>query len=127
MAVSRWRRGRVLIVDDDQTICAAIQLMFEDTPLSAVCVHTDRHAYAALAKPKTFRGLILDMNLGAGTTGFDVARFARKADPDLAVIFISGDPSPGALEAFGVPDAGYLQKPFGRDALLKALEPHLAY
>jgi predicted esterase len=41
--------------------------------------------------------MIVDVTLGTGTTGFDVARFARQLDPHLAVIYVR----PGLAEKPG--------------------------
>jgi DNA-binding response OmpR family regulator len=56
--------------------------------------------------------MVVDVNLGAGTTGYDVARFARRIDPELAVIFVSGQTSRASFEANGVPGSLFLEKPF---------------
>lgn len=118
----KWPPGRILVVDDDEAICAYIELMFAGTQLVAQSVHSDRHAYAALAQPQDIRGLILDLNLGQGTTGFDIARFARRIDPNIPVIYITGEAPHGSVELFGVSNAGYLRKPFSREELLEMLE-----
>jgi DNA-binding response OmpR family regulator len=63
----------------------------------------------------------VDVNLGRGTTGFDVARFARQVIPDLSVIYITGEASAGSFMAFGVPESDYIQKPFAPGELVEKL------
>jgi CheY-like chemotaxis protein len=112
---------RVLVVDDSPEICTVISDMLEGAPVRAECVHSDRDAHAALRTAPPFRGLILDVNLGKGTTGFDVARLARRLIPQIAVIFISGEASSDSWKACGVEDSSYLRKPFSQEDLLSAL------
>jgi CheY-like chemotaxis protein len=54
--------------------------------------------------------LVADINLGKGTTGFDVARRARQLNPDIKVIYITGQAA--QVGKFGVEDAEMFPKPF---------------
>jgi CheY-like chemotaxis protein len=85
-------------------------------------VESDRGAYAALSGGRGYAGLVVDINLGAGTTGYDVARFARQMRPGIAVLYVSGQASEGSFKAFGVPGSGYVPKPFAPDDLVSALQ-----
>jgi DNA-binding response OmpR family regulator len=118
--------GRVLIVDDDAAVCELISDMLEGSGLEPVCVQSDRDAYEVLLDPAELAALIADVNLGRGTTGFDIARRARSAAPDVAVIFVSGEAAPDSLKAFGVPGSVFLAKPFTADELLAKLEAQLS-
>jgi len=113
---------RILVVDDDEALCALLaDALGGEENLEVICAHTDRIAYGLIPTLPTFRALVVDVDLGAGTTGFDVARFARRVIPDLLVIYVSGATSNASLEAFGVPDAQFLQKPFTPHELLGRL------
>lgn len=118
--------GRVLVVDDDAAICGLIGDILEGTGLRTVCARTDIEAYAALPTLPTFKAILLDINLGKGTTGFDIARFARQVIPGISVIYISGQASPTSFGAFGVPDSAFLEKPFKADQLLDLLQARLS-
>jgi len=118
--------GRVLVVEDDHAICELIADILEDAGLETVCVQTDLAAYEALPTLPTVQALIVDVNLGVGTTGFDVGRYARQMIPDLPVIYVSGDASRASFEAFGVPDADFLAKPFTPRELLETVRTRLA-
>lgn len=116
---------RVLLVEDDRAICEVIAELLSETGLETVCVHTDRQAYDILPTLPTFAALLVDVNLGPGTTGFDVARFARQIIPHLAVIYVSGQASPESFRAFGVPDSAFVQKPFAPDELIEAVRARI--
>jgi DNA-binding response OmpR family regulator len=114
--------GRVLVVEDDQAICALIADILADAGFETECVQSDEAAYRLLAAGPPFVLLILDINLGAGTTGYDIARAARKALPGLPVIYVSGEASDAGSAAFGVPGSVFVAKPFKRQELLDAIE-----
>lgn len=118
--------GRVLVVEDDPAICGLISEMLEETRLAAVCVRSDMDAYVALPTLPTFKAVILDINLGSGTTGFDVARFARRVIPEIGVVYISGEASLASVATFGVPGSVFLEKPFSAEQMLGALLPRLS-
>lgn len=113
--------ARVLVVDDDPAVCDLIQDILQEVRFEAVCVSNDKQAYRLLPTLPTFQALVVDVNLGQGTTGFDVARFARQIIPGLPVVYVTGDARPEALETFGVPGSGFVQKPFKADELLAEL------
>jgi DNA-binding response OmpR family regulator len=110
--------ARLLIVEDDPHICELMSDILRDEGFEPVCVQSDRGAYEALEHQRDFACMVVDVNLGSGTTGYDVARFARRTDPELAVIYVSGQTSKASFEANGVPGSLFLEKPFtARDVL----------
>lgn len=116
---------RVLVVEDDQAIGELIGDLLTALGFQAVYVRTDRQAYDVLPTLPTFSAILVDVNLGTGTTGFDVARFARQVIPEIAVIYVSGQASPTSFKAFGVPDSAFVAKPFTADELLQAVRSRL--
>lgn len=101
----------VLLVEDELSLCGLIAEAFEHRRVPVSSVTTDRAAYAILEdRPGRFALLIADINLGEGTTGFDVARRARQLDPKIKVIYITGDAS--TLDRFGVEGGRLFPKPF---------------
>jgi len=113
--------ARVLVVDDDPAICELIEDVLQEVRMSAVCVGSDEEAYRIIPTLPTIQALIVDVNLGTGTTGFDVARFARQVIPDLPVIYVTGQATRDSFQAFGVPDSTYLAKPFSIDDFIQTL------
>ena len=110
----------VLVVEDETDVCAVIHGCLESEGHRVVCVNNDAAAYRELAAGP-FDALIVDINLGRGTTGFDVARQARRLHSDIAVVYVTGL-SPESVALHGVRGAVLVQKPFDREDLLGALE-----
>ena len=67
-----------------------------------------------------FRGLITDIRMGAGPSGWDVAHRARELSPTIPVIYMTGD-SAADWAANGVPHSVLLQKPFAMAQLVTAI------
>jgi DNA-binding NtrC family response regulator len=111
----------VLVVDDDPLICEVIGQALEDARLRTRCARSDQEAYGALLGAPGLRALVVDVNLGVGTTGFDVARVARRTHPGLVVVYISGEASETSFEAFRVPDSDFFEKAFDSDVLASLL------
>jgi DNA-binding response OmpR family regulator len=101
----------VLLVEDEADVRELIEEAFAEHELSVLSAKTDAEAYELLAEDaKRFAVLVADINLGAGTTGFDVARRARTLNPKLEVIYITGHAA--HLGRFGVDRAMMFPKPF---------------
>jgi DNA-binding response OmpR family regulator len=118
--------GRVLVVEDDHAICALITDILEGAGFQIECVQNDRAAYAIIPTLPMIAALVVDINLGRGTTGFDVARFARQVIPDLPVLYVTGEASQDSLKAFGVPESALVAKPFTAQELLAKLRLQIA-
>jgi CheY-like chemotaxis protein len=112
----------VLVVEDDAAVCELIRDMLDGATFEIECAGSDRAAYDRLNGARNIDALIVDVNLGSGTTGFDVARFARQQSPGLPVVYVSGDASQTSFRAFGVPGSLFLEKPFTADELQDAVE-----
>ena len=121
MAASAGRAYRLLIVEDEPLIGLSLKDCLERAGHEVVWVQSDRAAYTALkGHGRAFDIVILDIDLGVGTTGFDIARTARRIFPDVGVIFSSGSP-PDWLRSFGVDRALFLPKPCTESGLLTAV------
>ncbi|HTK35487.1 MAG TPA: response regulator [Caulobacteraceae bacterium] len=119
--------GRILVVDDDKDVCGVICDLLDESGFAVVRAYDDRTAYETLkAQARTFSALVIDIDLGRGTTGFDVARYARTLVRDLPVIFLSGDDDGASVEKFGVSASGFIRKPFEPSELLALLRTKLA-
>lgn len=125
MDTKTGQRGVVLVVEDDSAICGVIADIVAELGLETICAHSDKEAYAHLSSLTTIRALLADVNLGRGTTGFDVARHARSLMPRLPVLYISGEASEDSFLTFGVPGSGFIQKPFTPDELLESMRARL--
>jgi DNA-binding response OmpR family regulator len=111
--------ARVLVVEDEPDICELISDILQAGGLRPHCVQRDREAYEALRSGRGFACMVVDVNLGAGVTGYDLARFARTLDPALPVIYVSGQISEASFKANGVTGALFLPKPFSPGELME--------
>lgn len=103
-------------------MCELIADILETRGLEVACAKTDAEAIDLLRARNSYACILLDVNLGQGLTGFDVARLARNLMPSLPILFISGQATRHSLEAHGVPDSKFLAKPFTAEELLATIE-----
>lgn len=114
---------RILLVEDEPEVCAFLSDELAAAGYETVCVVNDQAAYDALDSDwRSFRAVILDVNLGKGTTGFDVARYARGLRADIPVIFTTGFNAEGSVERYGVPNSLFVAKPFTGGDMVAAIE-----
>lgn len=113
--------GAILVVEDEPLILLDIETELHEAGFEVVAVHTAAEAMAAFdVEPEKFKGLVTDVRLGAGKSGWEVARHARHANPILPVIYISGD-SAVHWGAQGVPGSVMITKPFAIAQITTAL------
>jgi len=101
------RRGTALIVDDDAGVAQILAEMVKGCGyVVSHVVHSDDDAYALLDGGQRWDVVLVDLNLGQGPTGVEVAR--RAAAHSDNVIVMTGLPRlPDALTGMGL-----LLKPF---------------
>jgi FixJ family two-component response regulator len=68
----------------------------------------------------TIQGLVTDIRFRQLPDGWDVARCAREINPQIPIVYISGDGAPDWASK-GVPDSIMLEKPFARAQLVMAI------
>jgi DNA-binding response OmpR family regulator len=124
-AVKPGMLRRVLIVEDDHSICELLSDILDAEGFLPVCVATDREAYSILPTVPAFTAMLVDINLGTGTTGFDVARFARQVIPSIAVIYVTGQATEESFRSFGVSESKLVLKPFTADEMLAVIHDRL--
>ena len=79
----------VLLVDDDPAIRESVGQLLEEQGADVTPVATLAEAKSNL-KNGSFALVLTDLRLKLGTEGLDVARTARKTDPDAHVVLFSG-------------------------------------
>ncbi|RZJ45933.1 MAG: response regulator [Brevundimonas sp.] len=104
-------RPLVLIVDDEALICGLLEDAFEQAGFDVASVFSGVDAINDLGGSQSFAALVSDVNLGGEVDGWAVAVTARQADPDIPVVYVTGD-SAADWSAFGVPNSLVIQKPF---------------
>ena len=113
--------GAILVVEDEPLILLDVETALQESGFEVVTAHNAAEAIAAFdAEPERFKGLITDIRLGAGKSGWDVARHLRQANSTLPVIYVSGD-SAVHWGAEGVPGSVMITKPFALPQIITAL------
>lgn len=113
--------GAVLVVEDEPLILLDLESVLEEAGFEVASAPDAAQAIAAFdAAPDKFKGLITDVRLGAGQSGWEVARHLRQANSTIPVIYISGD-SAIHWGAEGVPSSVMITKPFVLAQIITAL------
>ena len=113
--------GLVLVVDDNSEFCRLICQLFESMGVEATPVYS---AVDALSAIETMPDLIVtDVMLPGELKGPQLISEIRKRLGDLPVVYVSGYQQNILMdEELRRGDVEFLQKPFGRDDLRRALE-----
>ncbi len=110
----------LLLVEDEPLIRTALADALDEG--GYVLLESD-DAADAMTKIDTMpaiAGIITDIRLGAGPSGWEVARHARSTNPHVAIVYMSGD-SGVDWTAQGVPNSVMVQKPFANAQVLIAI------
>jgi DNA-binding NtrC family response regulator len=117
---------KVLIADDDPTVCAALQILFEADGLESVTAATPAEALALLAA-QDFGAVVQDMNFTrentSGQEGVELFRAIKKVEPDLPTLLLT---SWSSLETAvllvkeGAND--YMAKPWDDEKLVRTVQ-----
>jgi len=117
---------KLLLVDDDVTVLAALQLYLEEAQFS---VDTAASGFDALRRVEEERyDLVLLDQIMPGMHGVEVLRLVRQTHSmsDLPIILLTAETEANAesrARAFGVND--YITKPVEMDALVTRIETQL--
>ena len=101
-------------------IRTALASALEDGGYTLLEAENGLEAVAVLEGHAKLTGLITDIRLGSGASGWEVARRARQLHPELAVVYLTGD-SAADWSADGVPNSILLQKPFADAQVITAI------
>jgi len=111
----------VLIVDDEGTLCRALERWLADLGHEAQSVHSVKEAVDVLGSQNVSL-ILLDLKL-PGIQGLTLLQGLEKHNVPIPVIVISGTGDiDAAIEAFRTGAVDYLRKPFSLDELLDAME-----
>lgn len=102
---------RVLVVEDDHAIVAALSALLADEGFEVRSVATQDGACQLLAR-ETFDIALLDVTLAQGN-GFAVCAAAREAAPNMPVIFLTAsDDEYSTVAGLDMGAVDYIAKPF---------------
>lgn len=106
------RNGRVLVAEDQALIAALIEATLLDEGYVVSTVYSGADAIAALGGPASpFDVLVTDIRMEPGPDGWAVAAKAREGEPEIAVVYMTGD-SMAEWRGKGVAGSVLLAKPF---------------
>lgn len=115
----------LLLVEDDPLIADILFLVFEEAGFAPIWSASADEAISLLSDDFP-HVLVTDIHLGKGQRpGWDVAKQARQRDPDIPVVFITGD-SGHQWHAEGVPKSEIFTKPFSHERVVNTLKTLLA-
>lgn len=111
---------KVLVVEDHPLIQMDLEEALQSGGYDTVAASSGEAGIAALEANSNLRALVTDIDLGTSSSGWDVARRARKLFPDLPVVYVT---SVAAEEwtAQGVPKSVLIAKPFAPAQILTAV------
>jgi two-component system response regulator HydG len=108
--------GSILVVDDERTICIAIQRLLKGRGYEVATAASGEEAVEKLGVASVHL-VITDLSL-QGMSGMDLLRWVKQHAADTAVIVITAYGSEKiAVEAMKLGAADYLPKPFDNDEL----------
>lgn len=112
----------ILVVEDDPFIQSIVTEALTTGGFEIVIASSGEQAIESLdASGEKFRALVTDINLGRDKlSGWEVARHARKINPDFPVVYMSGDAAEDWASK-GVPHSIMLAKPFAPAQLVTAV------
>jgi len=108
--------GAILVVDDERSICIAIERLLSRRGFEVETALSGEEAIDKLGR-RAFHLVITDLNL-KGFSGMDLLRWVKQHTADTAVIMITAYGSEKiAVEAMKMGAADYIPKPFDNDEL----------
>lgn len=111
----------LLLVEDDEGVISLLEETLRDGGFDLELAKNGAAALGILeARSETLRGLITDINLGAGPNGWDIARRARELSEDIPVVYMSGA-SGHEWTSHGVPNSTLVHKPFAPAQIVTAI------
>jgi PAS domain S-box-containing protein len=124
-------RAELLVVEDDNDVRAAVTRLCQELGLEVWSTRHPQEALAMLRAGFRFDLLFTDLVLGGGLEGPELAREARRAQSDIAVLFTSGYPAEGPERPAGQwpvegIEADLLPKPYDQARFRAAVAQALA-
>ena len=103
----------ILLVDDDRPLREMLTRSFEREGHKVTAV-PDGHAALRAAADRSYDVVLLDVALGAGPTGYDVARMLRSRRDVVPIIMLTAlDSEADAVQGLEAGADDYVTKPFG--------------
>jgi CheY-like chemotaxis protein len=111
----------LLLVEDEETVRSVLEDSLRDGGFDLKLALNGTEALAILEREgETIHGLITDINLGSGPSGWEVAKRARELIPELPVVYMSGTEAE-KWASLGVPNSTIVAKPFAPAQIVTAI------
>jgi CheY-like chemotaxis protein len=111
----------LLLVEDEPLILLSAQDALEGGGYAVLGSESGTAAQEIIAaRISEIAGLVTDIRVGSGPSGWELARQARELRPDLPVVYVTGD-SAHEWPVLGVPKSLLIQKPYAGAQLLTAI------
>jgi CheY-like chemotaxis protein len=110
----------LLLVEDEPLIRTVLSAALEEAGFSLLEATSGAAAIQIIDEDAGIVGIVTDIRLGEGPTGWEIARHARQQSPTLAVVYMTGD-SAADWTSEGVPNSTMLQKPFATAQIVTAI------
>jgi CheY-like chemotaxis protein len=111
----------VFLVEDESLIQELVEHALQEGGFAVAKANSGKEAIAMLeADGAEFRALVSDIHLGAGPTGWDVARRARELNEHLPVVYMTGG-NRHEWASQGVPNSILIGKPFAPAQIVTAV------
>lgn len=111
----------ILIIEDDESIQTLIEDALIEGGFEPAIAPSGEEAPTLLkSRSMKCRALVTDIHLKGKIDGWEVARHARKIDPECPIIYITGS-NADQWPSRGVPNSVLLAKPFAAAQLITAV------
>lgn len=111
----------LLLAEDEPLVSLSSQDALEAGGFTVITADSGQDAIAIVeSRSNDLAGLITDIRMGQGPSGWEVAMRARELKPDIAVVYATGD-SAHEWSAHGVPKSVVVQKPYASAQLVTAI------
>ena len=120
------RKKNILVIDDDETVRAALKRAFEADGYSIRCIEDGVHLGAIIDEPIDF--IILDVGL-PWVNGYELADILKQSEDlkDIPMIFLSSHVEEEAIKkGFEKGADDYIKKPFEINTLKRTVKVLLA-
>jgi DNA-binding response OmpR family regulator len=112
---------QLLLVEDDHLLRLDAEELLTENGFKVTSVSSGEDAFAELDRNGAqFSGVITDIRLGKGASGWQVGQHARECVSSIPVVYVTAD-SASEWTSHGVPNSVLLQKPFVAAQLIAAI------
>jgi DNA-binding NtrC family response regulator len=119
------QKGRILIVDDDETICTLLSFLIKKEGFEPLVAQSGEQALKTV-RSETTDLLLVDIRM-PGMDGMEVLRQVKELDPELPVVLITAHVDiQGAVKAIKAGAHDYLAKPFDNHEVIRVIHRALA-